>query len=338
MLISMLMALNTASAYPTFADSGFVVVPTAGTYTEGGVGAPTVAYDTVNGEYVMYFEYKINALPSTCATAYGIGRATSVDGLTWVKDASPVITPDPANSLAKDHCVVSQPAVVYDEDTGVWHMLYGIAGKKASAAATTNTDYGIAYATSTDGVTFTEVNFPAIPKTGTKAPSMASAVIFDDTLVVVYVDYPNLKQAEMPLSTGVWTYGNAAVDKTKLTWTSLWAFSPALVCDGLLDNHGWPDNHGVQYAMLFGGDTTTGTRSLGFGGSPDANTWFVGLDLVSSPAGSLNHWDILQADGDYLMWYSKDYTATTKGIGLAHADEDGSGGWNTASNKYCPLN
>ncbi len=335
-LISLLY-VATASANPVFSDEGFVFTGSSGTYSAGGVGAPTVAYDSTNGQYVMYFEYKTATTPSDCASSYGIGRATSPDGVTWTQGASPVIIPS-ASSAAMDHCVVSQPAIVYDEDTGVWHMLYTMAGKKPTAAATYNNEYGIAYATSTDGVAFATQSTPVIPKSGAKAPSMASAVILDRTLTVIYVDYPNLKKAEYNLDSGTWSIGTSAVvDKSKLAWTSQWALSPALICDGALDLHGWPDSHGLQYGMLFGGDTAAGVRTLGLGLSTTGEDWFVSMNTTASPATSLNHWDILRSGEDYLMWYSKDYSGTVKGIGLATADENADGTWDAPSNKYCPL-
>jgi len=141
-----------------------------GTWLENGPGAPTVAYDPIAGEYVMYFEVNLPdafyAHRPGCASSgydfdWGIGRATSPDGVTWTADSEPVLLPVEDTYYA---CVLSNPAVVYDGETWrLWFRAHGLEeGCDVEVDVNCLSNTGIGLATSTDGVNFTSSEEPVI--------------------------------------------------------------------------------------------------------------------------------------------------------------------------------
>lgn len=132
-------------------DLGLVLDPTASPLTANGVGAPTLAWDAVDGFYTMFFETRVGDADAVCPSGYwGIGVASSQDGVTWDIWDQLVVTPTPATPFA---CVAAHPAVVYD--AGTYHLWF-----KAEQGATeangsplvergwgTNNYSGVAYGT-----------------------------------------------------------------------------------------------------------------------------------------------------------------------------------------------
>ena len=101
-------------------------------YSRSGTGSPTVVHDGT--KYVMFFESRLSEayLTSVGATGnyegcrnnpdrdrvvWGIGRATSTDGITWTADPDPVFIPQEGTFF---HCQAAQPNVVYAD--GTFHL------------------------------------------------------------------------------------------------------------------------------------------------------------------------------------------------------------------------
>ncbi|MBT3221839.1 MAG: hypothetical protein HN348_22405, partial [Proteobacteria bacterium] len=115
------------------AKYGYVVSPKAGTFYERRVATPTVSYNEITGEYLMLFstllpdaDYKIGDYAS-CSNGgvWGLGRATSTDGVNWdVDDSAPAILPE-ANTA--HWCATAHPTMVYDKTdgkNGTYHVWY----------------------------------------------------------------------------------------------------------------------------------------------------------------------------------------------------------------------
>ncbi len=127
----------------TRANGGAAVLSgTAGAFDEFGVSGPEVIYDAldVGAPYKMWFA-------GQGTTFGGIGYATSADGVTWTKytagGPAPVAVLDHGSPGAADSFSAADPSVIKDGTT--WKMWY--TGDDSSKKR-------IAYATSTDGVTW----------------------------------------------------------------------------------------------------------------------------------------------------------------------------------------
>ena len=312
MILALIAVVSPAQAAPAFLDQGFILTaPTTGSFSAG-IGAPSVDYDVATGTYTMYFEAPVPTVPAECATAYSIGRATSVDGVNWIVDAEPVLGPDLGTPGSPFHCVVSQPAVVYDGAT--WHLFFTMASEPVGEGQP-DTSTGIGYATSTDGVQYTVQAAPLIPYDGVSM-GLASAAIVDRVLTLLYVWRPDFRLATLPLDGSInWTVEEDPVLRSESAgaWALQWVLGPSLYCE---------DDQTAPFSLVFGGDDNANVRNLGYAQSPDAQHWALddANPLVDGDldAASLNHWDVLEAGPDTLMWYSKTEPASgLKAIGYA---------------------
>lgn len=163
---------------PPLIDEGLVLTRGApGSLHEYNLGSPTLAHDPDAAEYVMYFEYRgAWGTPARCAsgagTEWGIGRATSPDGLDWTVDPDAALHPS-AGSFWE--CAAVHPHVLRDED-GTWHLWFKgwqEAGKtcdddEGNADGSPDPEWGcetvtgIGYASSPDGVTWTAHPTPVV--------------------------------------------------------------------------------------------------------------------------------------------------------------------------------
>lgn len=314
-----MLLLATALASPAFLDDGFVLAaPSTGPFS-GGLNAPTVDYDVANGVYHMYFESPAADVPGDCQSYYTIGHATSSDGVLWDLEENPVLTPDP-NPESPYHCVVSQPAVVYDG--GTFHLFFSMA-QEPLGEGQSNDGTGVGYATSTDGVNFTVEAAPLVDDEG-ETMGLPSAAIVNDVLYLIYVWKPDFRMAYLPLN-GVseWTFlPDPVVDHDDVgVWAIQWVLGPSLFCE---DDQ--PDPFTLVYA---GDDNTVGTpvRSLAYATSGDGLNWGYPEDNPLTTGDldypNLNHWDALGAGLDYVMWYSMtDPKTGMKAIGHAATTYD----------------
>lgn len=301
----MLLTFPLAHATPGFDDVGFVLTAPADGPFAGGVGAPTV--DHVGGIYSLYFESPSTEVPAGCANSWHVGRATSTDGVTWTLDAEPVLRPDEANPTSARHCVVNQPAAVHDGTN--WHFF---------TLTSDGVHTSISWATSSDGTTVTWRAEPLIPPSD-GGLGLASAVVVDEVLLLIYVDYPDLRLSRYDVVLDTWTSPTDPVlsPGDVGAWAEVWLLGPSVTCD--------PSGE-ATLAMVFGGDASGGARSLGLARSDDGEHWTIdaGSPLASGTLdyGALNHWDVLGQGSGYRMWYSKTDPATgLKAIGFARTDD-----------------
>lgn len=130
-------------------DLGRVLDPAGHPLTAAGVGAPTVAWDPDDELFVLFFETQVDAsVAAPCSNGrWGIGAASSPDGVTWTVWDDLVVAPTPGTPYA---CVAAHPAVVYDG--GVFHLWFkaeeGSTLPRSPAAAWEADNYtGVGYAT-----------------------------------------------------------------------------------------------------------------------------------------------------------------------------------------------
>lgn len=107
-----ILALATASAQ-TWQTEQYPVIPAdPGTITENGIGSPTVVWDPDQDLFVMFFETQLGPPTVDCnAGEWGIGAASSANGIDWDVWPFPVISPTPGTPYA---CVAAHPTVVLD--------------------------------------------------------------------------------------------------------------------------------------------------------------------------------------------------------------------------------
>jgi hypothetical protein len=112
---------STASAQSVFdEDFGRVIDPASSPVTANGIGAPTVAWDPNDETFVMFFETRVGAATPQCpAGTWGIGAASSADGVNWDIWDQLVVTPTAGTPYA---CVAAHPATVWEG--GVFHLWF----------------------------------------------------------------------------------------------------------------------------------------------------------------------------------------------------------------------
>jgi MYXO-CTERM domain-containing protein len=311
-MIGLLVHSALAAAPAGYYDLGLVLRGTEA--FAAGVGAPAVEYDGDAEAFVMYFESPAPAaeVPAGCANSYRIGRATSPDGVSWAVDAEPVFGPDGLAGSPRT-CSAAQPAVVFDGTT--WNLFYS-ASTVPNEGAGTNAPSGIGWATSADGVTWTPQAEALVPFAGPSI-GLASATVLNGTVYLLYSQDPDLWMVSRPAAGGAWTAPTKVLDHTTVgEWGGDWVLGPSLLCDA---------DAAAPLALLFGGDSTAGDRSLAWATSADGAAWAV--DAAGPLAGgtldygALNHWDTLRAGEGHVLWYSQtDPASGKKAIGAAVSD------------------
>jgi hypothetical protein len=251
-----------------------------------------------------------------------VGRATSADGLTWTKDAAPVLSHTGINGTF-DKNGVGDPSVLFDGVT--YRMWY--AGRENAA-----TKNKIGLATSTDGITWTRSpsNPVLIPTGGTFDTVGVSGpqVIFDAGTSTFHMWYTGLD------GTGVTRIGHAT-SPDGIAWTktagavlnagSAGAFDAfgAKLCAVIQD--------GVSYRMWYVGLDVTGPagrQKLGYASAAVADlgvnwTKFSGNPVLGAgAAGAFDEkslWSpfVLRDNGVFRMWYGGENNAGLIRIGYA---------------------
>jgi len=139
------------------------------------------AYDAVSVEtpsvvklgstYHMFW----TAVPDSTLIHYTVGHATSTDGVTWTKDAQPLIT-RPSDPADWGGLGVAEPGAVVVGDTLYLYFAMvrcrnGFNGTSCNGPEPI-AERGIGLVTSTDGVTFTPANNPVVTQSATYAASL----------------------------------------------------------------------------------------------------------------------------------------------------------------------
>jgi MYXO-CTERM domain-containing protein len=270
----------------------------AGTITETGVGNPAVAYDSVNGQYVMFFETRLSdaylANPPAgsgvgannyagCLTnaggsqVFAIGYATSADGLAWTVQGEAFL-PKTGTYYS---CVAAQPAVVFED--GVWHLWFK-SGQERDVAGTTpgwcpndgvtvcdQKNSGFGYATGTDLTALVASALPAYQRSD--APDQIGfpkVTKVGDTWYMAYTISPRIRIVTAPEAAGPWTLRNEIqLQEGAADWMRDRVYNGALTCeDNTLLN---------PLTMFFGGKQLNGSAAADVSGWGRATSpWFPG--------------------------------------------------------------
>jgi len=322
------------------------------------IGSPTVVFNTRNNQYYMFFESRITATDPECpAGLWGIGSATSADGITWSVRSTPVIAPDPNSANPTFHsCVAAHPGAIYRETPqgGVIQVFFK--GEQADDACTVlNPDptwgcqqytgvgrYRLRFNTLGQFIDEQLATAPVIAKDtnfGYPKP-LRYTTVSGTTWLMSYGVYPNIELATAPAATGPWTERGIILDVTSstaqsTTWVEDEFFSNALACR---------DSGALPYESFVGGRDTSfaNVRDGGLGkaisttGQP--GTWTLGLTPFFEWVGDddFRHWDVLRiGTSDYALWYDERDVSGNNQIRLASTI--GTFTWNTADvyDKQC---
>ena len=91
-------------------------------YMVNGVGAPSVAFDSRRGRYLMAFEVRLPETAEHCPQGlWGLGLAHSADGIHWVTGDRPLLRPREGTFY---ECVAAHPSVVYNEPNDSLYVFY----------------------------------------------------------------------------------------------------------------------------------------------------------------------------------------------------------------------
>lgn len=296
-------------------------------WTVRGIGSPTVVYDEVGAQWVMFFEARLSDAFlddyggdwTQCQNAddrprvvWGIGRATSPDGLTgWEVDPEPVVMPEPGTWRA---CQTTHPWVVA-ESADRWHLYYKAEqGFRPCPDDTEPPSWGcgrmtgVGYAFSDDGGQTWDVSDsaePTLPETDFGFPTVvarqeADADFGDNTwtMLLTRPDGLYLAQSDDPLEG--WAFDESNPVLAPGTWNfaqDAW-FQPSLVCN--------PVDDSFAYSAWIGGSTGTDVSGFDKLNSEDGFEWFGDgrpvIEWQGEPA--WRHWDVVRVGEDAYVYYT----------------------------------
>jgi len=311
-----------------------------GTWRERGVSVPSIAYDTENSEYVMFFNSFVpseiyEAMPedySGCETGvYFIGRARSTDGLTFVADEDPIIIPQPGTYYS---CHVAHPSAVYDN--GTWRLWFKTEQQTNPCEGEVppwgcSNFTGFAYAESTDnGDTWSISDEPILPYDAwaeTSGMGFPSVIRLEDQWVMYAVNTPNIYLATAPEADSGWSaVADPLLEPGANDWMEDELFSPALTCD---------EAESFPITFYFGGRDLSGVWGFGRAASEgpaelpyvssqspyaqwaaeDKTNRWANFDAMRIPAAS-------EEDEDIWVMYFKAKDSNNRGaIGVAYTSE-----------------
>lgn len=328
-----LLASTPASAQDLTVHEGWLIEPQAGTYYENGVGSPSVAYDRAADLWVMYFETRYEGSVGDCVKGrWGIGRATSPDGLVWTVDDALRIEPQDDTFFS---CQAAHPTVIYDGTR--WRMWFKAEqGNEACVdgvrpwGCTVVT--GVGYAESTDGITFTVEPTPSLNLASFGYPTVVEV----DGVLRMLLAYSNAANTIYELWESVstddgvtWSPPEFVVGPGFAEWVEDEIYNPALVCknDEPLRYVLWAGGRNTEQPV--GGPPEILTAALGLAYSSDgvsfpwdANNprmlWDLQPEPPAEPDRDWRHWDVVRIGEDYLLYFSQFDDLDRNRIGLAY--------------------
>ncbi len=304
---------------------GCLIEPVTGTFYENGVGSPTVTFDPVLDQWVMFFETKTDAATTECpAGLWAIGRATSYDGMDWVVDDEPVLEPEAGTYYS---CVAAQPSVMMHD--GVYHLAFkghqeaGACDGGTTPAWGCNEVTGIGYGTSSDGTSFT---IDAAPAANAKRVGYPSIVRVDGT-DTIFFSHTALDQHDVWMiekdAVGDWTTKSKVAEAGVQSWAMDELFNPAAACVA----------SGVAEVDLFVGGrdrTNWNIDEAGMGRAlddvADGYDFTLGDSIVSWDATDVaanadwRHWDVLPYNGGHIFFYAAKNASGKNRVCLAHME------------------
>lgn len=130
--------LSAAASAQTFTPQGTVIDASSAPFATNGVGSAATVWDIEQQRFIMFFETRLTDATASCpAGQWGIGVASSEDGVAWDTYPTLAVAPTPGTFHS---CYAVQPAVVKD-DFGDYHLWFQ-AGQGADACASSTPSWG----------------------------------------------------------------------------------------------------------------------------------------------------------------------------------------------------
>lgn len=294
----LLVLIASALALEIQAYGTILSAPSGSRWFGEGIGAPTVDYDPVGAQWVMYFEGHSGAGAGACDDVWSIGRATSPDGIDWVVDEAPVIQPDYTST--DQFCRTVQPTVLWDGSR--WHMVYATGYAGPTGSRPLNWSGPLIHATSEDGVVWVTADQPYTPDDGAREIlGLPSLTLVDDGLFLTYNTTTSAHLLYKPNDLADTDWGTPTeIEREDSKGKSASVMSPSLGCVA----------DGAQPLEMFGvdewedGALFRATSDDGLSWASSADDW---ISLGSFSPGSLHHVDVVRmadSDEDLVLYYS----------------------------------
>lgn len=322
-------------------QSGGVVSPDAmASWATLSVSNPSVIWDRIHAQYVMAFESRTATVDANCPNGiWEIGLATSPDGVTWTKQAAPLLTPDPAGATFWS-CVAAHPSLVYRTTTAaqVPSMYLHF---KAEGWNGVNNGIGVALVKFNGATPYlrTVWSAPALAANG-RSYATPHVIRQGSKWRMVVQDYPDVVEFVSTSPTSFTAAGAVALDFSALRapvvpWVVNEFFNPSYVCDD--------DPVGNNDLALFvgGRDTEFGAVVAGSWAKAVSNRTNVAFALDTTPQVSWStntewrHWDVLGlTSGEYLVYFDEKDAFGNNFIRLGGTDL----AWTSSQvrTRYCP--
>ena len=278
-----------------------------------GVGAPSVAYDPDLERYLMVFEVQLSDPDESCPVGrWGLGMATSEDGVAWTAEPSPILEPREDSYYS---CVAAHPSAVFHEGHGTLHVFFKAERAEGECDEFEAEEGGCSRYTGVGRarVSFDEegrvtgptrvldepvlalsedMGFPRFVRQGgvnhlmfTKRP---------DVWMATSTDFSNFEIMEEPVLTA---------DGSPSIWAEDELFNGALVCEDSLDFplKAWVGGRNFE-------DETLTSGGMGVSLASSVLSWFLGTEPVVEwgDTGDWRHWDVLRVGvDDYLVYFSE---------------------------------
>jgi hypothetical protein len=309
-----------------------VLTAKAGTFYQNGVGAPTVVYDEVLGRYIMVFEARLPETDARCPVGvWGLGVATSTDGLSWNVFPTPIVRPNPGDGTYYS-CVAAHPTAVFDSSSNMMLLFFkGEQGTDAcdllspSWGCDTWTGVGRVFMPmSASGVPLA-VNVSSSPVlTVGQNFGFPKFVKVGSTYNLMLSIYPNIYRATSSNVTSFTLDPTPAITPiTTVTWANQEVFNPAATCE---------DAGPFGYSSYFGGRTLSSwaiaDAGWGKGISSDGASWFLNESpyYTWDDDSDWRHWEVLRVGvADHLVYFSEKNSTGVTQIGVSYTAEAWSG-------------
>ena len=308
-------------------------------YMVNGAGAPTVAYDPGQERYMMVFEVQLAEPDPICPVGrWGLGLATSDDGVSWEVEPSPIVEPEAGTYYS---CVAAHPSAVFREGRDALHVFFKSErgeGECSEGEELCSRYTGVGRARllfDEDGLVSGEVNVAAEPVLPLNEDMGYPRFVRQGG--VNYLMFTQRPDVWLASSTDVDHF--EVMDEPALTVggsPSLWAgdelFNGALTCSS---SEEFPLQAWVGGRNFEGEVATSG--GMGRALASSAWSWFLGLEPVLEwgETGDWRHWDVLRVGAeDYLVYFSERDPSGHPRIRLATTNAD----WDDAEvySKVCP--
>lgn len=288
------------------------------------IGSPSVVYNTRDGNYYMFFESRLTQTDPNCpAGVWGIGLATSPNGLdSWTVRSTPIIAPNPSSSTFFS-CVAAHPGAIYRELAQGGAIDLFFKGQQATDACDVTVPswgceeytgigrYRIRFDSSGnffDQTLFTTPVHNIDSNFGYPKPLRYTDAGGSTTWYMTYTDYPNVQRLSANAPGGPWTDEGTMLDvaNSAATWVENEFFSAAPTCReaGAFPFEVFVGGRDTRYAFVLAGAVGKAVSITGVPGS-----WNIGPTPFFEFLGDddFRHWDVLRLESanEYLMWYDE---------------------------------